>query len=267
LLEPWLRELGFSVFYGSILIKLYRILTEFQTRKAHRVCFRDKDQIVYLLAIVLIVVGYMSAWTALMLDGFFFGQTQTQTLGRQSSLESPQEGRDMAQKLDSLDGPSLPQLGYVRAQRDHRASRLSWQTKNEFTKVNRNNIEQLEENGAKSGQRNLEGEIEGAEFGPAKLAATADQLGDSGPEQLTTLARNLHSFANLFSGLLENEPFYDESIDSFTVATRCRKLTWDYVTELSKFAILRQQTPAHQSGTRTHEPALILSVRDLNRAF
>lgn len=74
LLEPWLRELGFSIFYGSILIKLYRILTEFQTRKAHRVCFRDKDQIVYLLAIVLIVVGYMSAWTALMVDGFFFSR-------------------------------------------------------------------------------------------------------------------------------------------------------------------------------------------------
>uniref|UniRef100_A0A6G1SQP3 Putative G-protein coupled receptor 158 n=1 Tax=Aceria tosichella TaxID=561515 RepID=A0A6G1SQP3_9ACAR len=75
LVEPWLRELGFSTFYGSILIKLYRILTEFQTRKAHRVCMRDKDQIVYLLAIVFIVIGYMSAWTALMVDGFFVRQS------------------------------------------------------------------------------------------------------------------------------------------------------------------------------------------------
>ena len=68
-LEPWAREIGFSICYGSILIKVYRIYSEFQTRKAHRVCVRDKDLLKYLAGIVLIVFGYMSAWTALVLDG------------------------------------------------------------------------------------------------------------------------------------------------------------------------------------------------------
>lgn len=103
LLEPWLRELGFSIFYGSILIKLYRILTEFQTRKAHRVCFRDKDQIVYLLAIVLIVVGYMSAWTALMVDGFFFSRQNSQTSVTNSQTHnSASDTNDIAQMASSL---------------------------------------------------------------------------------------------------------------------------------------------------------------------
>lgn len=103
LLEPWLRELGFSIFYGSILIKLYRILTEFQTRKAHRVCFRDKDQIVYLLAIVLIVVGYMSAWTALMVDGFFFSrQNSPTTTINNSQQNSASDTSDIAQIASSL---------------------------------------------------------------------------------------------------------------------------------------------------------------------
>ncbi|KAI2804765.1 hypothetical protein BLOT_003753 [Blomia tropicalis] len=68
-LEPWFREIGFSFCYGSIVIKVYRIYAEFQTRKAHRVCVRDKDLLKYLMGIVLIVFGYMSAWTALVIDG------------------------------------------------------------------------------------------------------------------------------------------------------------------------------------------------------
>lgn len=68
-LEPWFREIGFAFFYGSVIIKVYRIYAEFQTRKAHRVCVRDKDLLKYLLGIVLIVFGYMSAWTALVIDG------------------------------------------------------------------------------------------------------------------------------------------------------------------------------------------------------
>lgn len=67
-MEPWFREIGFAFFYGAIYIKLYRIYAEFQTRKAHRVCVRDKDLLKYLAGIVLVVIGYMSAWTALVLD-------------------------------------------------------------------------------------------------------------------------------------------------------------------------------------------------------
>nr|XP_046916321.1 probable G-protein coupled receptor 158 [Dermatophagoides farinae] len=68
-LEPWFREIGFAFCYGSIVIKVYRIYAEFQTRKAHRVCVQDKDLLKYLFGIILIVFGYMSAWTALVIDG------------------------------------------------------------------------------------------------------------------------------------------------------------------------------------------------------
>lgn len=64
LFEPWFRELGFIVCYGAIILKLYRILMEFRTRKAHRWVVRDKDLLKYLLGMVLIMLAYLSAWTA-----------------------------------------------------------------------------------------------------------------------------------------------------------------------------------------------------------
>jgi hypothetical protein len=39
-------------------------LIEFRTRKAHRWVVRDKDLLKYLLGMVLVVFGYMAAWTA-----------------------------------------------------------------------------------------------------------------------------------------------------------------------------------------------------------
>ncbi|KAI1303723.1 Nose resistant to fluoxetine protein 6 [Halotydeus destructor] len=68
LIEPWLRELGFGFAYGSIIIKLYRIMAEFRTRKAHRVCIRDKDLVKYLAGIIVVIIGYLAAWTVLWLD-------------------------------------------------------------------------------------------------------------------------------------------------------------------------------------------------------
>ncbi|KAK2162476.1 hypothetical protein NP493_1519g00032 [Ridgeia piscesae] len=68
LLVPWLREVGFAIVYGGLILKIYRILAEFQSRKAHRVEIRDKDLVVYLCAIVVVVVGYMAAWTAVTMD-------------------------------------------------------------------------------------------------------------------------------------------------------------------------------------------------------
>ncbi|KAI5704899.1 hypothetical protein M8J75_009868 [Diaphorina citri] len=64
LLASWLRELGFIVCYGAILLKLYRILMEFRTRKAHRLVLRDKDLLKYLFGMVVIIIAYLSAWTA-----------------------------------------------------------------------------------------------------------------------------------------------------------------------------------------------------------
>lgn len=46
----------------------FRILAEFQTRKAHRVCVRDKDLLKYLMAIITVVIGYLLAWTAVIID-------------------------------------------------------------------------------------------------------------------------------------------------------------------------------------------------------
>ncbi|XP_049799657.1 probable G-protein coupled receptor 158 [Schistocerca nitens] len=64
LLEAWLREIGFVVCYGAIILKLYRILIEFRTRKAHRWVVRDKDLLKYLSGMVVVAHGYMAAWTA-----------------------------------------------------------------------------------------------------------------------------------------------------------------------------------------------------------
>ena len=43
---------------------MFRILIEFRTRKAHRWVVRDKDLLKYLLAMVLIAIGYLAAHTA-----------------------------------------------------------------------------------------------------------------------------------------------------------------------------------------------------------
>lgn len=54
ILEPWFRELGFATLYGAITLKIYRIVAEFQTRKAHRVCVRSKDLLRFVSALILI---------------------------------------------------------------------------------------------------------------------------------------------------------------------------------------------------------------------
>lgn len=52
LLEPWARELGFIICYGAIILKLYRHLIDFRTRKAHRWIVKDTDLLKYLLIMV-----------------------------------------------------------------------------------------------------------------------------------------------------------------------------------------------------------------------
>ncbi|XP_062127699.1 metabotropic glycine receptor isoform X2 [Drosophila sulfurigaster albostrigata] len=68
LLEPWLREIGFITCYGAIILKLYRHLVDFRTRKAHRWVLRDVDLLKYLGTMVFAVVCYMAAFTASSLD-------------------------------------------------------------------------------------------------------------------------------------------------------------------------------------------------------
>ncbi|CAH8429725.1 unnamed protein product [Schistosoma rodhaini] len=68
LILPWFREVGFSVMYGVLIVKIYRVLSGFQSRKAHRVHVRDKDILKYLGMFILITFTYMIAWTAINLD-------------------------------------------------------------------------------------------------------------------------------------------------------------------------------------------------------
>ncbi|KAM8716674.1 hypothetical protein ACLKA7_003534 [Drosophila subpalustris] len=68
LLEPWLREIGFITCYGAIILKLYRHLVDFRTRKAHRWVLRDVDLLKYLCTMVFAVICYMAAFTASSLD-------------------------------------------------------------------------------------------------------------------------------------------------------------------------------------------------------
>lgn len=68
LLEPWLRETGFIICYGAIVLKLYRHLVEFRTRKAHRYVVRDLDLLRYLCAMIVAVLCYLAAFTALCID-------------------------------------------------------------------------------------------------------------------------------------------------------------------------------------------------------
>ncbi|XP_055357952.1 probable G-protein coupled receptor 158 [Paramacrobiotus metropolitanus] len=66
--EPWLRELGFMLFYCAVILKLYKVVTEFRTRKAHCVYVRDKDLVKYHIGIILITIAFMSAWTSISMD-------------------------------------------------------------------------------------------------------------------------------------------------------------------------------------------------------
>lgn len=68
LIEPWLREIGFIICYGAIVLKLYRHLVEFRTRKAHRWVVRDLDLLRYLCAMIVAVLCYLAAFTALCID-------------------------------------------------------------------------------------------------------------------------------------------------------------------------------------------------------
>jgi G protein-coupled receptor 158 len=68
LLEPWAREVGFIICYGAIILKLYRHLIEFRTRKAHRWVVKDTDLLKYLLIMIMSVLAYMAAYTSITLN-------------------------------------------------------------------------------------------------------------------------------------------------------------------------------------------------------
>ncbi|KJH52986.1 hypothetical protein DICVIV_00855 [Dictyocaulus viviparus] len=59
----WLRQIGFSTFYGSIVLKIYRNLQEYRVRKAQHVSVREKDMVKYLIGMLAITITGLMAWT------------------------------------------------------------------------------------------------------------------------------------------------------------------------------------------------------------
>ncbi|XP_034840207.1 metabotropic glycine receptor isoform X1 [Maniola hyperantus] len=60
----WLREMGFVACYGSVVLRLWVLLAEFRTRKAHRWTPRDAEVLRIVAAMVLGAGCYLSAFTA-----------------------------------------------------------------------------------------------------------------------------------------------------------------------------------------------------------
>ncbi|KAL5005951.1 hypothetical protein ScPMuIL_017109 [Solemya velum] len=87
LIIPWFREEGFCIVYGALILKIHRLLAEFQSRKAHRVHVRDKDLLKYLCSIVVVITGYMAAWTAINIDHVNDGKSIIDTGLTTSSLK------------------------------------------------------------------------------------------------------------------------------------------------------------------------------------
>ncbi|KAL7077356.1 hypothetical protein ACQ4LE_003075 [Meloidogyne hapla] len=58
------RQLGFTLFYGSVILKIYRNLQEYRVRKAQHVIVRELDLILYLLFAILIVLYGILAWSS-----------------------------------------------------------------------------------------------------------------------------------------------------------------------------------------------------------
>lgn len=236
LLRPWLRELGFSVFYGSILIKLYKIFTEFQTRRAHRVCLRDKDQLVYLSAIVLIVVAYMAGWTAMMVDSWLLLQQGDPSA---PSLQSTSDASHRATASHSASVTSATgALLSASVLNNSDATLLGPRLKSAAPPtLSVSTISQQQHTIAASDR--------------SSSSSSGGGLDGDDSTLTSALARHFNLFNALFSGLLQREPRLDARLDTLGYVTRCRKLTWDYVTELSE---LPEQT---EPSKRTNESELL----------
>ncbi|KAI6207808.1 hypothetical protein M3Y96_00048000 [Aphelenchoides besseyi] len=62
-LAVWMREVGFTLFYGSVVLKIYRNLQEYRVRKAHHVIVREQDLLKYLACGMAITLTSLVFWT------------------------------------------------------------------------------------------------------------------------------------------------------------------------------------------------------------
>ncbi|XP_017275842.1 probable G-protein coupled receptor 158 [Kryptolebias marmoratus] len=65
ILLRWVRLLGFAIMYGTVILKLYRVLMVFLSRTAQRTPYMTSWRVLRLLAvIVLVVLWFLVAWTS-----------------------------------------------------------------------------------------------------------------------------------------------------------------------------------------------------------
>ena len=99
----WFRELGFTIIYGAFNLRIYkcinkilliiryfkisfkyRVLTEFQSRKARCIQLKDKDMLKILCFIISCTIGCLLSWTILDVDYYNQGYsfiTKTVVIG------------------------------------------------------------------------------------------------------------------------------------------------------------------------------------------
>ncbi|MFT7809586.1 putative G-protein coupled receptor 158 [Arapaima gigas] len=64
ILLRWVRLLGFAVVYGTVALKLYRVLKVFLSRTAQRIPYMTSWRVLHLLGVILLVVSwFLVAWT------------------------------------------------------------------------------------------------------------------------------------------------------------------------------------------------------------
>ncbi|XP_065507344.1 probable G-protein coupled receptor 179 [Caloenas nicobarica] len=65
----WVRALGFAIVYGTITLKLYRVLKVFLSRTAQRAPYVSSGRVLKMLGLILLLVlWFLAAWTAGMLE-------------------------------------------------------------------------------------------------------------------------------------------------------------------------------------------------------
>ncbi|XP_064329154.1 probable G-protein coupled receptor 179 [Phalacrocorax carbo] len=65
----WVRVLGFAIVYGTITLKLYRVLKVFLSRTAQRVPYVSSGRVLKMLGLILLLVlWFLAAWTIGMLE-------------------------------------------------------------------------------------------------------------------------------------------------------------------------------------------------------
>ncbi|XP_078355028.1 putative G-protein coupled receptor CG31760 [Oculina patagonica] len=62
ILEPWLHHVGFSLVYGSLALKTWRVVLIFRVRSARKVAITDSVLLRRLSAIVLLYLSYLTVW-------------------------------------------------------------------------------------------------------------------------------------------------------------------------------------------------------------